>query len=244
MRLAVVVFVMLFVAATAYPRISKSRVNEDCQNELQVGLDSTGGNRSSLSFGSGVQACTDNLKRRWAFEGETLLIKSGTTNRSHKLEGAYDYRFAEGWLAILQASQEADNGDGLQSRVVVSPGVGVERFPDWGTVRVGAGFGRTWEDNRDAEPTSFSQAWSQAVVRWKVRPNISLREKLDAFLETRHEANYCYRADTDVEFRFGDHSSLASSIVYKWDHQPARNAARASWLTRTRFVFRWGGESR
>src|SRR2546423_9429756 len=165
MRLAVIVSITLFVAATAYPRISKSRVNEDCRNELQVGLDSTGGNRSSLSFGSGLQACTDNLKRRWAFEGETLLIKSGTTNRSHKLEGGYDYRFAEGWLAILQASQEADNGDGLQSRVVVSPGVGVERYPDWGTVRLGAGLGRTWENNWGAEPASFPQSFSHGGVR-------------------------------------------------------------------------------
>jgi hypothetical protein len=50
--------------------------------------------------------------------------------------------------------------------------------------------------------------------------------------------------NSDLEVRFGEHFSLQTGIVYKWDHQPARNAARASWITRTRFVFTWGDEKR
>jgi putative salt-induced outer membrane protein YdiY len=103
--------------------------------------------------------------------------------------------------------------------------------------RLGAGFGKTWEDNRDAEPASFPEAWGQTTIRWKVRPDISLRERLDAFAETRDESNYWCRSNTGLEFRFGEHFALETGGVYKWDHQPARNAGRSSWITRTRFVF-------
>ena len=239
-RLLLISVVALLVAVAAYPRISKSRINEDCHNNFELGLDSTGGNSSSLNFGSGLKACSDNEKRRLAFEGEALLIRSGTTKQSHKLEGAYDHRFGDGWLAILQASQEADSADGLQARVVVSPGIGLERAPAWGTMRFGAGYGRTWENNRDAGRVTFPQAWSQAVVRWKVRPNITFREKADAFFETKDQTNYWYRADSNVQFRIGAHFAVETGVVYKWDHKPARNANRASWITRTRFVYTWG----
>ena len=245
MRRPLILSIAAFLlAVAAFPRVTRERVNENCENGIELGLDSRGGNGSSLNLSSGLKACTDNEKRRWAFEGEALIVKSGTTQRSHRLEGAYDHRFGEGWLAIFQASQEADSGDGLQSRVVVAPGIGLERFPDWGTMRFGAGLGRTWEDNRDAGPTSFPEAWGQTVVRWKVRPNITLREKVDAYFETRDQSNYWYRSDFDLQFKFGDHFSLQTGIVYKWDHQPARNAGRSSWITRTRFVFTWGGEKR
>ena len=233
----------VLIAGTAFPKVTRSRVNEDCKNAVQLGLDTTGGNSSSLSFSTGLNACTDNEKRRLAFEGEALFLRSSaTTQRNHRLEGGYDYRFGDGWLAILQASHEADTTDGLQRRVVVAPGLGLERFPTWGTFRFGAGLGRTWEDNNDAEPTSFPEAWSQAVVRWKVRPNIIFREKGDAFFETRDQSNYWYRSDTNFQFQFTQHFALETGVVYKWDHKPARNRDRASWITRTRFVFTWGGE--
>ena len=245
MRLRGIVFVaVFFTAVAAYPKVTRQRVNENCENRLELGLDTTGGNANSLNFVSGLKVCNDNLKRRLALEGEALVVKRDTTERNHKLEGAYDYRFGEGWLAILQASHESDSADHLQSRVVVAPGIGLERFPTWGTLRVGAGLGRTWEDNRDAEPTSFPEVWGQTVVRWKVRPNINFREKFDAFFETRDDTNYWYRSDSEFQFSFTEHFSLATNIVYKWDHQPARNAARSSWITRTRFVFTWGGDKR
>jgi hypothetical protein len=129
-RTLIVSVAALLLAVAAFPRVTKDRVNENCENGIELGLDSRGGNGSSLNFSSGLKACTDNEKRRWAFEGEALIV---------------------------------------------------------------------------------------AIRHYA----------------TQSPARGC-RA----------HFSLQTGIVYKWDHQPARNAARASWITRTRFVFTWGGEKR
>ena len=131
-------------------------------------------------------------------------------------------------------------GGGLESRWVISPGLGTELRPKWGFVSLEAGIARTWENNRGEPRRSFPEAWVEADLQWTIRPTVKFREKLELYASTDDQTDYRFDAKSTLTVRVGQHVSLRVAYDLKWDRLPPRGYSKTDWNTRTLFVYSWG----
>lgn len=243
-RLVRISLLGFFVAATSQ---GANRVNEDCDNEIHLGMSSTGGNRSAVGGSAGAKGCADNEKRRWALEGDVTVIRissdSGTsTVERHEIEADHESQLSKRWSAVLEVSQEGDGGGGLESRWVVSPGLGTKFHPKWGFVSLEAGIANTWENNRGEPRKSIPEAWVEADLQWKIRPNAKFREKLELNASTEDQTDYRFDAESTLSVKVGEHISLRVAFELRWNRTPPRGYEKVDWNMRTLFGYSWGSK--
>ena len=240
---------MLCVASPAFSQRTR-RINEDCENEIHGGLNSSGGNRTSLGGSAGLKGCFDDQVRRWAADGDFTVVRvtladgSKVTAQRHEVEGGYERIFHQRWSWLLEVSHEADTGSGLESRFIAAPGIGVLFKQQRTATSFEVGLARTWENNRGEPRNVFPEAWVEGDFRWQIKPTIKFREKLELFASTEDESDYRYDAETSLAVQLGEHISLKLAYDLRWDSRPAPRYGKTDWTTRTLFVYSWNRGTR
>src|SRR5581483_12421494 len=120
--------------------------------------------------------------------------------------------FRGSWYALVDASHEADNSQGLESRFILAPGVGAAVTPKWGLFRFETGVAHTWENLRNEPRSQFPEAWSSGSVMWTIRPTIIFKEKVDLYASFDNSKDYRYKSATDFLFRITRGFSLATGL--------------------------------
>lgn len=236
--LIVALAVCRVVAQTSEPEPHSRTSGESCDNEVSLGISSSQGRSSFLDLSSGAKICTENDRRRWAFEGEIVSSsRNGSVILQQSADGNYEFRFARRWFWTFDLSEEANRDVGLESRVIAAPGLGYQISPRWGYFLVEGGFTRTWENDLAASPTSFPEVWGATRVTWRNRKGMSVTESLEFYAKTGDTANHRWFSNTELRFRITDRLSIRSTLRFQWDNVPALHYPKTSITTRTQFAY-------
>lgn len=238
---------LLLIAVAAPAQQSASQINADCKNNLSLGINGSGGNVDAFGGNFASEVCDANDTRRWALQADATVLKvfgaaSDQLKRNVQRRNFYGSReryFRGGWFWVLNVTEQADNPQGLETRLIVGPGVGATATPKWGVVKFETGLSRTWENVRGAPKRAFPEGWTGARLAWNIRPNIAFREKADLFANIDDNRDYRYAASSSFVFKLTKLLSLETGFTYKWDNRPAPGFEKTDWYTSTMLVFNW-----
>lgn len=239
-----IVPIVVLIATTAFGQSKIRQINEDCKNEIQAGINASGGKKDSFGGSVGTTLCSQNQKRRWGLEGTLAAVRvsddqSGqrVTVQGHLIEAGNETYFSDKWFGALNVSHEADSANGLQSRLFVAPGVGATVSSSRASLKFETGVARTAENTLGAAPTAFAEGWAASKLQWKIGPNVRFLQTLSFFASMSDNDNYRSTSRTEFRFKVTERFALQTNLIVEFDRKPARGYDEASWRTATVFVY-------
>jgi putative salt-induced outer membrane protein YdiY len=240
-------WILVFIAVAANAQTPRRQVNEDCKNDANLGFTALGGKVSAFGGGMGLNLCSEAERNRWALSAAGSITRVGesgnepaTTVQNRNLEAGHEYHFTKPLFTVMRVEYEMNTAQGLESRVVLAPGVGTEIRPQWGSVAFETGLQRNWENVRGEPRKAFPEGWLRASLGWMIRPNVIFGQKLEFDGNTNNRRDYRYKTDTSLRVRLTEKLSLKTGYKTSWDRTPAKGFSRSVWTTDTALVIQWG----